>query len=123
MEFQDNIPIYQQIQKYLYKQIALGLIKPGEKIPSVRQLAVDLTVNVNTVQRALNEMNNEGILEVKRGLGSFVTTDINLITNKRQELIKETMSEFLESTRQLGLTPEETLKELKNYIEEENKSK
>ena len=117
MEFQDNIPIYQQIQKYLYSQIALGLIKPGEKIPSVRHLAVELTVNVNTVQRALNEMNNEGILEVRRGLGSFVTTDINLITKKRQELINDTMSEFLESTRQLGLTPEETLEELKNYIE------
>lgn len=121
MEFQDNIPIYQQIQKYLYRQIALGLIKPGEKIPSVRQLAVDLTVNVNTVQRALNEMNNEGILEVRRGLGSFVTTDTNLITNKRQELIKDTMSEFLESTRQLGLIPEETLEELKNYIEKREK--
>ncbi len=110
MQFQDNIPIYVQIEKYLYRQIALGKIKPGEKVPSVRQLAVDLTVNVNTVQRALNQMNTEGILEVRRGLGSFVTTDT--------ELIKDTMSEFLESTAQLGLTPEKTLEELKKFIEE-----
>lgn len=121
MEFQDNVPIYQQIEKYLYRQIALGKIKPGEKVPSVRQLAVDLTVNVNTVQRALNQMNTEGILEVKRGLGSFVTENIDLIHKKREELIKDIMREFLESTRQLGLTPKQTLEELKSFISKEEK--
>lgn len=117
MQFQDNIPIYVQIEKYLYRQIALGKIKPGDKVPSVRQLAVDLTVNVNTVQRALNQMNTEGILEVKRGRGSFVTQDTALILKKREELINDAMSEFLESTRQLGLTPNQTLEKLKKYIE------
>lgn len=117
MQFQDNIPIYVQIEKYLYRQIALGQLKPGEKIPSVRQLAVELTVNGNTVQRALNQMNNEGILYVKRGLGSFVTEDTNLILQKRQELVEDELSEFLKSTAQLGLTPEQTLEELKKYIE------
>ena len=118
MQFQDNIPIYVQIEKYLYRQIALGQLKPGEKVPSVRQLAVELTVNVNTVQRALNQMNNEGILYVKRGLGSFVTEDTNLILQKRQELVEDELSEFLKSTAQLGLTPEQTLEALKKYIEE-----
>lgn len=118
MQFQDNIPIYIQIEKYLYRQIALGQLKPGEKVPSVRQLAVELTVNVNTVQRALNQMNNEGILYVKRGLGSFVTKDTNLISQKRQELVKDELNEFLKSTTQLGLTPEQTLEALKKYIEE-----
>lgn len=117
MQFQDNIPIYVQIEKYLYRQIALGQLKPGEKVPSVRQLAVELTVNGNTVQRALNQMNNEGILYVKRGLGSFVTEDTNLILQKRQELVEDELSEFLKSTAQLGLTPEQTLEELKKYIE------
>lgn len=118
MQFQDNIPIYIQIEKYLYRQIALGQLQPGEKVPSVRQLAVELTVNVNTVQRALNQMNNEGILYVKRGLGSFVTKDTNLISQKRQELVKDELNEFLKSTTQLGLTPEQTLEALKKYIEE-----
>ena len=62
MEFKDNIPIYLQIEQYLYRQIALGKMKAGEKIPSVRKLALELTVNVNTVQRALQEMNTQGIL-------------------------------------------------------------
>ncbi|MBP2057064.1 DNA-binding transcriptional regulator YhcF (GntR family) [Lactobacillus colini] len=119
MQFQDNIPIYVQIEKYLYRQIALGQLKPGEKVPSVRQLAVELTVNVNTVQRALNQMNNEGILYVKRGLGSFVTEDVELISQKRQELVEEALSEFLKSTAQLGLTAKQTLTALKKYIEEE----
>lgn len=60
MEFKDNIPIYLQIEQYLYRQIALGKMKAGEKIPSVRKLALELTVNVNTVQRALQEMNTQG---------------------------------------------------------------
>ena len=53
MEFKDNIPIYLQIEQYLYREIAMGKLKAGEKIPSVRKLALELTVNVNTVQRAL----------------------------------------------------------------------
>ncbi|QNQ83569.1 GntR family transcriptional regulator [Lactobacillus sp. PV037] len=121
MEFQDNVPIYLQIEKYLYRQIALGNIKAGEKIPSVRQLAVELTVNVNTVQRALAEMNREGILEVKRGLGSFVTTDKRLIEKKRMELVKDTIKEFLESCRQLGLDKQEAEEVLRNYIKNDEK--
>lgn len=73
---------------------------------------------MNTVQRALNQMNNEGILEVRRGLGSFVTMDTELILQKRRELLQDTISEFLESTAQLGLTSEEALEELKKFIEE-----
>ena len=70
MEFKDNIPIYLQIEQYLYRQIALGKMKAGEKIPSVRKLALELTVNVNTVQRALQQMNDQGILYTKRGEGN-----------------------------------------------------
>lgn len=121
MDFQDNVPIYLQIEKYLYRQIALGKIKAGEKIPSVRQLAVELTVNVNTVQRAIAEMNREGILEAKRGLGSFITTDKELIESKRMELVKDTIKEFLESCQQLGLDKEEAEKVLRDYIENDKK--
>lgn len=118
MQFQDNIPIYVQIEKYLYRKIALGQLKPGEKVPSVRQLAVELTVNANTVQRALMQMNNEGILEAKRGLGSFVTTDTELIAKKREEIINDILSEFLKSTAQLGLTAPQTLRALEKYLKD-----
>lgn len=53
MEFKDNVPIYIQIEQHLYRLIVQGELPAGQRIPSVRQLAVDLTVNVNTVQRAL----------------------------------------------------------------------
>ena len=53
MKFDDKIPIYYQIKNYIYRQIIIGELAPGDKLPAVRQLAVDLTVNVNTVQRAL----------------------------------------------------------------------
>lgn len=71
MEFKDNIPIYLQIEQYLYRQIAMGELKAGEKIPSVRKLALQLTVNINTVQRALQQMNDRGILYTKRGERKF----------------------------------------------------
>ena len=75
MKFKDNLPIYLQIEDYIYLQIAQGKLQAGEKLPSVRALALELTVNANTVQRALREMTAKGYIFTKRGEGNFVTTD------------------------------------------------
>ena len=103
MEFKDNIPIYLQIEQYLYRQIALGKMKAGEKIPSVRKLALELTVNVNTVQRALQEMNTQGILYTKRGEGNFVTEDTELLSKTKQSLINNELDEFVQNMEKLGV--------------------
>lgn len=104
MEFKDNIPIYLQIKQYLYRQIVTGELKPGQKIPSVRELAVQLTVNVNTVQRALQQMNVEGILYTKRGEGNFVTEDTDLLEKTKQELINDELNKFVQSMNDLGVS-------------------
>ena len=117
MEFKDNIPIYLQIEQYLYRQIALGKIKAGEKIPSVRKLALELTVNVNTVQRALQEMNTQGILYTKRGEGNFVTEDTELSSKTKQSLINNELDEFVQNMEKLGVKQDELVSTLTDYLE------
>lgn len=117
MEFKDNIPIYLQIEQYLYRQIALGKMKAGEKIPSVRKLALELTVNVNTVQRALQEMNTQGILYTKRGEGNFVTEDTELLSKTKQSLIDNVLAEFVQNMEKLGVKQDELVSTLENYLE------
>ena len=103
MEFKDNIPIYLQIEQYLYRQIALGKLTAGEKIPSVRKLALELTVNVNTVQRALQQMNSQGILYTKRGEGNFVTEDTKLLSETKQSLINNELEQFVQNMEKFGI--------------------
>ncbi|MCT3585203.1 GntR family transcriptional regulator [Lactobacillus amylovorus] len=118
MEFKDNIPIYLQIGQYLYRQIALGKMKAGEKIPSVRKLALELTVNVNTVQRALQEMNTQGILYTKRGEGNFVTEDTELLSKTKQSLINNELDEFVQNMEKLGIKKDKLVSTLTEYLKD-----
>jgi len=118
MEFKDNIPIYLQIEQYLYRQIALGKMKAGEKIPSVRKLALELTVNVNTVQRALQEMNTQGILYTKRGEGNFVTEDTELLSKTKQSLIYNELDEFVQNMEKLGVKKDKLVSTLTEYLKD-----
>lgn len=118
MEFKDNIPIYLQIEQYLYRQIALGKMKAGEKIPSVRKLALELTVNVNTVQRALQEMNTQGILYTKRGEGNFVTEDTELLSKTKQSLINNELDEFVQNMEKLGIKKDKLVSTLTEYLKD-----
>ena len=116
MEFKDNIPIYRQIERYLYRQIALGKLTAGEKIPSVRKLALELTVNVNTVQRALQQMNSQGILYTKRGEGNFVTEDTKLLSETKQSLINNELEQFVQNMEEFGIGKNELVSTLENYL-------
>lgn len=118
MKFKDNIPIYLQIEQYLYRQIALGKMKAGEKIPSVRKLALELTVNVNTVQRALQEMNTQGILYTKRGEGNFVTEDTELLSKTKQSLINNELDEFVQNMEKLGVKKDKLVSTLTEYLKD-----
>ncbi|MFD1454561.1 GntR family transcriptional regulator [Levilactobacillus lanxiensis] len=116
MKFDDKIPIYYQIKNYLYHEMMTGALKPGDKLPAVRQLAVDLTVNVNTVQRALGEMITEGILESQRGKGNFVTMNEQRITRLKEQLVMEQLERVYEQLHALNLTDEQIITSLKQYI-------
>ena len=123
VKFKDNIPIYLQIEQYLYRQIAMGKLQTKQKIPSVRKLAVELTVNVNTVQRALQQMNDQGILYTKRGEGNFVTEDTALLDKTKQSLIDNELDEFVQNMTRLGIKKENLGQVLEEYIQRsENKN-
>nr|WP_241259006.1 GntR family transcriptional regulator [Ligilactobacillus pobuzihii] len=91
VKFTDDVPIYRQIEQYIAGEIISGRIQPGQQLPSVRQLALQFSVNTNTVQRALREMIIENILESRRGRGNFVTTDQDVIETQRQKLINQSL--------------------------------
>jgi GntR family transcriptional regulator len=73
IDTRDATPIYAQLERGLRAAIAAGRLRPGEQLPTVRQLAVDLSVNANTVARVYAELERAGVLETRRGVGSFVS--------------------------------------------------
>src|SRR3954470_17608085 len=73
VDSRDATPIYAQLERGFRAAIAAGRLRPGEQLPTVRQLAVDLQVNANTVARVYAELERGGVIETKRGVGSFIT--------------------------------------------------
>lgn len=122
MEFNDKVPIYYQIKNVIYDRIIAGELLPGDKLPAVRQLAVSLTVNVNTVQRALSELIAEGVLVPQRGKGNFVTEDTTVIEQLQQRLVTEHIATLYEQLHRLNLSDQEIIIELTHYIEQRGDS-
>ena len=88
-KLQENMPIYMQIMNRVRESIASGELAPGERVASVREMAADFEVNPNTMQRALNELEREGLLISERTAGRFVTTDRQLIMQLKKEAAEE----------------------------------
>ncbi|WP_125710842.1 GntR family transcriptional regulator [Companilactobacillus zhongbaensis] len=116
MKFDDKIPIYLQIQNYLNRQIISGKILPGAQLPSVRQLAVEVTANVNTVQRALSQMIDEKIIVPQRGRGNFVTVDVELIEQLKMKLIDEQFALVYRQLHDLNFSDAEIIDKFVEYV-------
>ena len=107
--FSDDKPIYPQIVEQIRRLIVSGELQPGEKLPSVRDLARDAQVNPNTMMRALSELENNELVISHRVNGKFVTDDAELIKKIKDELAESVIKEFLKNMNQLGFTKEEIL--------------
>ena len=105
--FSDDKPIYPQIVEQMERLIVSGELLPGDKLPSVRDLARDAQVNPNTMMRALSELENRELIISHRVNGKSVTEDTKLIKKVKDELAKNVVREFLESMEQLGYAKEE----------------
>lgn len=114
--FDKHTPVYIQIADKICKQIITGEYAPEAQIPSVRQLAFMAAVNPNTVQRALAELESEGIIYSKGTLGRFVTSDKALIEQARHRAAKQLVSDFTNQAKLLNISKEELIK----MMEEEN---
>lgn len=109
IDFSTSIPIYLQIISEFKRQIAIGQLKPGDRLPSQRDLATELKVNANTVQRAYREMELLGLVETLRGQGTFVCRGEGVVEETRRELLDSLVAEFVAAMRSLGLGGQEAL--------------
>ena len=116
--FKEDRPIYSQ----LMDQIKLGIISgewlPGTKLPSVRELAQEAGVNPNTMQRAMADLEREGLVYSKRTSGRYITEDEAMIDKIRSDIAVENINNFIESMKKLGYTPQDTLNAVVKAVEE-----
>ncbi len=102
-------PIFMQLIEIIQLDIISGKYAPGDKLPSVRDLASAAAVNPNTMQKALSELERSGLVYSQRTSGRFITEDTTMIEQLKQSIAKEKIEQFLESMRQLGFQNEETI--------------
>lgn len=109
MEFSDNKPIYRQITEHAFNQIIAGLWKGGGMIPSVRELSSSLEVNTRTVMKALEELQDLGVITPKRGMGYVLSEDARgkVMAERRREFFESTLPALSEEMRRLGIRASE----------------
>ena len=112
-------PIYAQIIEEIQRRIISGEYSAGQRMPSVRELAAQAEVNPNTMQKALAEMEQKGLLYSQRTSGRFVTEDQEMIEEIKKSLAKEQIIAFVENMRQLGFNTEDILAQVQKIVKEE----
>lgn len=112
IEFLPDKPIYQQLIDRITGDIIRGSLKPGEKLLSVRDYAMEAGVNANTMQRVYKELEQMEITETKRGQGSFVTEDEVKIARLRDNMKEQLVTSFIQSVEELGFTTTEIVQHL-----------
>ncbi|WP_224724473.1 GntR family transcriptional regulator [Paenibacillus vietnamensis] len=116
LDFNSPKPIYLQMVDEVKKALARGELSPGDKIPSHKERAHISKVNPNTVQRAYQEMEREGLTETLRGQGTFIKNDPTLLVQIRSEMAQAAVKNFIEEMRGLGIEPEETERILRSQL-------
>lgn len=112
-------PIYLQLMERIQHDIISGTYKPGDKLPSVRELAMEASVNPNTMQKALSELERIGLVHSRRTSGRFITEDETMIKQLKTEIATEHIREFLKSMEHFGFTRPEILELVQDTMKEE----
>ncbi len=118
--FRSDLPIYSQLVEQIKLGIVSGSLLPGERLPSVRDMAAEAGVNPNTMQRALQELERDGMVYSQRTAGRYVTEDMHTIELAKQRFAGEQMDSFMEAMRKLGYHRSEIIRMLE---EREGKEK
>lgn len=114
--FNNTQPIYLQILQRVCRQVVRGEIKAGDKLPSVREMALHIGVNPNTVQRVYSELERLEIAETRRGLGSFITENETRLKQLREELKSEQIDSFIKDMRETGFSPDEIMEGVRKEL-------
>jgi GntR family transcriptional regulator len=122
-EFDTTKPIYIQIMEKINKKIVRNEWKAGDKLPSVREMAVQTGVNPNTIQRTYSELERMGIVETRRGQGTFVTENVEVIERLREQLKRDIVADFIRNMTELGFTINDIIASLKDFSRGEDGEK
>lgn len=109
LNYQDPRPVYEQITDYFKKLILTGALEKGSQMPSVRQMAAELSINPNTIQKAYAILESEGFIYSVKGKGNFVAGNETLLESKRREWMSK-MAEFLKEGREIGVSRDQVEK-------------
>ncbi len=114
LDMQSGVPFYRQIIDQVKSTMATGRLKPGERLPTVRQLAVDLSINPNTVSRAYTELELTGLVETQMGSGTFIShKQVTQDDVERRRLLNQICQEFLSRASTYGFTLDHILENLR----------
>ena len=121
-KFRSDLPIYSQLVEQIKLGIVSGKLLPGERLMSVRDMATEAGVNPNTMQRALQELERDGMVYSQRTAGRFVTENMQVIEREKKKFAEEQIRSFREAMKKLGFQWEEILSLLKEKEEENGDS-
>lgn len=111
-------PVYLQLIEQINSAIVSGYFKPSDKLPSVRDLAAEASVNPNTMQKALTELERSGLVYSNRTSGRYITSDLSLIKKLKQESAKDLVIGFLDKMKQLGFEKDEVISIITEIVKE-----
>ena len=114
LDYADRRPIYEQVMEKMKDLILLGVLETDSQLPSVRELAMDLSINPNTVQRAYAELERQGVIYCVKGRGNFVA-GLNTLKDKHKEDVKSQLSELVKMAKKADMTEDEFVELVKNY--------
>lgn len=114
IDYQDPRPIYIQICEKFKMLILKGVLTPDEQLPSVRALAMENSINPNTIQRAYSELERQGFIYTVKGKGNFVRGDISLIDRKEDEIAQK-IADLIKEAEELGISREEIIGKASQY--------
>lgn len=117
LQLNNRTPVYMQVIQYFKQQIASGQIDLGEEMPSRRELASQLKINPNTVQRAYREMEEAGLIFTDGNLPSRVTIDQTVVQRTREELLTEALDEFIETVQTIQMPLPDVIELIKEKYE------
>lgn len=111
-------PVYIQLIEQIQAAIVSEIFHPGDKLPSVRDLAAEAGVNPNTMQKALSELERMNLLYTNRTSGRYITSDTHLISSLKRDSITNEITDFLSRMKQLGYDPKEVIEKINEIIKE-----
>jgi len=118
LDFRSRLPIYEQLINKIKELIIAEVLKPDEQLPPVRNLAAELTVNPNTIQKAYRELEHQGFIYSIPGKGSFVMPNINGRSSPRVEILKKELGQIAAELCYLGLSQEEIIAFIKDHLKD-----